>query len=87
MCTRKTLAPPVMNKKGPIVIIEDDLKDQEILTEVFNRLQLINRIVFFTDGNEAFTFINSAEIQPYLILSNINMPGINGFELQNKIIC
>ena len=75
----------IMNKGGPIIVIEDDADDQEILAEIFLTLGYTNRICFFMDGNEALEFINKTEDQPFLILSDINMPKINGFELRNKI--
>jgi CheY-like chemotaxis protein len=74
-----------MNKDGPIVVIEDDIDDQEILNEIFQRLGYKNKIDFFTDGNEALAYLNKTDVQPFLILSDINMPKMNGFELRNKI--
>ena len=74
-----------MNKTGPIIVIEDDIDDQDVLTEIFKKLNYANKIVFFTDGNEALEFLNKTDIQPFLILSDINMPRINGFELRSKI--
>ena len=74
-----------MNKGGPIIVIEDDLDDQEILEEIFQKLGYINAIIFFTDGNTALEYLNRTDTQPFLILSDINMPKINGFELRNKV--
>ncbi|MDQ3046357.1 MAG: response regulator [Bacteroidota bacterium] len=74
-----------MNKNGPVVVIEDDADDQEILQEIFRNLNYKNKIVFFLDGNEALEYLNKSEVTPFLILSDINMPRINGFELRNKI--
>ena len=74
-----------MNKGGPIIVIEDDLDDQEILVEIFRNLDYSNEIFYFSDGNKALEFINKSEIQPFLILSDINMPKINGFEIRNKV--
>ena len=74
-----------MNKNGPIIVIEDDMDDQEILVDIFKRLGYLNKIVYFTDGNEALAHLNNVDVQPFLILSDINMPRINGFELRNKI--
>ncbi len=74
-----------MDKNGPIVIIEDDRDDQELLDEVFKNLGYENSIVFFEDGNAALEYLNKSEIIPFLILSDINMPKINGFELRNRI--
>lgn len=75
----------VMNKTGPIIVIEDDLDDQELLVEIFDRLGYKNQIVYFFDGNEALDYLNKTDVQPFLILSDINMPKINGFELRNKV--
>ena len=74
-----------MNKSGPIIIIEDDFDDQEILMEIFSKFGYVNKIVFFQDGNEALEFLNNTDIKPFLILSDVNMPKINGFELRNKV--
>ncbi len=74
-----------MNKAGPIIIIEDDIDDQEILTDIFKILDYKNQIIFFSDGNEALAYLNQEGDHPFLILSDINMPKINGFELRSKI--
>ena len=74
-----------MNKNGPIVVIEDDQDDQELLIEVFKSLGYVNKIIYFQDGNDALDYLNKSEVQPFLILSDINMPRLNGFELRNKI--
>jgi CheY-like chemotaxis protein len=76
-----------MNKTGPIIVIEDDLDDQEILTEIFKRLDYPNEVLFYADGNEALEYLNRDDTQPFLVLSDINMPKIDGFELRNKILC
>ncbi len=74
-----------MNKDGPVVVIEDDEDDQMFLTEIFKKLNYKNKIVFFKDGNDALNYLNKTEIVPFLILSDVNMPKINGFELRSKI--
>ena len=74
-----------MNKNGPIIIIEDDMDDQEMLVEIFQKLGYANQIVYFADGNKALEYLNKTDTQPFLILSDINMPKINGFELRNKV--
>lgn len=74
-----------MNKTGPIVIIEDDPDDQEIFAEIFTRLNYPNKIIFFSDGEEALEFLNRTKDLPFLILSDINMPRLNGLELKKKI--
>lgn len=74
-----------MNKNGPIIVIEDDVDDQEILIGIFEKLGYKNEIKYFLDGNLALEYLNKTDVQPFLILSDINMPKINGFELRNKV--
>ncbi|UTM21750.1 response regulator [Dyadobacter chenhuakuii] len=74
-----------MNKKGPIVIIEDDMDDQDILSEIFKELNYENELVFFGDGVQALEYLTHINIEPFLVLSDINMPKLNGMELYEKI--
>lgn len=74
-----------MNKTGPIVIIEDDTADQFILEEIFEELNYENKLVFFQDSEVALQYLQITEIEPFLVLSDINMPKLNGMELREKI--
>ena len=74
-----------MNKNGPIIVIEDDIDDKDILTEVFKELNYKNEIVFFHDGSDALEFLTGASVEPFIVLSDINMPKLNGMELREKI--
>ncbi|HEY0058553.1 MAG TPA: response regulator [Flavisolibacter sp.] len=74
-----------MNNKGPIIIIEDDADDQDLLKLVFEKLEYPNKIKFFSDGEEALDYLNRTDIIPFLILSDINMPRLDGFALRNKV--
>ncbi|MDB5193054.1 MAG: response regulator [Segetibacter sp.] len=74
-----------MNSNGPVIIIEDDIDDQEILTDVFDKLNYENEIIFFADGQAALDYLNRTDIIPFLILSDINLPKLDGFALRNKI--
>lgn len=74
-----------MNTKGPIIVIEDDADDQEMLAEIFKKLNYENEIRFFFDGFKALDYITTSGVKPFLILSDINMPVLTGFELRDKI--
>ncbi|HEY9178525.1 MAG TPA: response regulator [Flavipsychrobacter sp.] len=74
-----------MDKNGPIIVIEDDRDDQELLVEIFRELNYTNEVTYFSDSDKALEYLNRSEVQPFLILSDINMPRMNGFELRNKI--
>lgn len=74
-----------MKKSGPIIVIEDDLEDQQLLDEIFKNLNFPNKVIFFSDGNDALNYLSATEEQPFLILSDINMPKMDGFEVRNRI--
>ena len=74
-----------MNKKGPVIVVEDDEDDQLILTEVFNNLKYTNEVIFFSDGEKALQFLKNPDVDPFFILSDINIPKLNGFALRDKL--
>jgi len=74
-----------MNKGGPIIIIEDDIDDQEMLVEVFKDLSLKNEIIYFADSEDALEHLINTKVEPFIIISDINMPKLNGIELREQI--
>ncbi|MCF2487451.1 response regulator [Dyadobacter sp. CY347] len=74
-----------MNRDGVIVIIEDDEDDQFLLEEVFKELNYPNKRVYFQDGQAALDYLHLPTTVPFLVLSDINMPFLNGFELREKL--
>ena len=74
-----------MNKNGPIIIIEDNREEREILETIFKKLNYTNQIIFFTDAEAALEFLNNPNNIPFLILSDIKMPKLTGFELREKL--
>jgi CheY-like chemotaxis protein len=74
-----------MNKGGPIIIIEDDIDDQDMLRDVFKELDYENEIVFFGDSQQALDYLTITEIEPFIIFSDINMPKLSGAELREKV--
>jgi len=74
-----------MAKSGPIVIVEDDLDDQNILDEAIRESGTKNEIIFFSTGPSAFEFLKQTKSQPFLILSDINLPVQTGIEFKKRI--
>ena len=71
--------------RGPIVIVEDDTDDQEIYSEAIRDLGVPNEMRIFADGQRALDYLTTTEEQPFIILSDVNMPVMNGLEFKEKI--
>lgn len=74
-----------MSKFGPIVVLEDDPDDQDILKTVIMRLQIRNELVIFNSADDAFDYLKDTSEQPFIILSDINIPVENGIEFKRRI--
>ena len=74
-----------MNLVGPIIIIEDDPDDQEVLKQVVEELQIKNPLRFFSRSTDVIHYLVATLEKPFLILSDINLPGMNGIELKKEI--
>jgi CheY-like chemotaxis protein len=75
-----------MNKTGPIIIIEDDKEDQEVLEEILKELNYPNQLLFFGDGEQALNYLIQSDVEPFLVLSDINMRRLSGRELRERVI-
>ena len=75
----------LMNKKGPIIVIEDDEDDRQFIKDVFIELNYENSIIFFEDGQLALNHLINEEVEPFIIISDINMPILNGMALKEEI--
>lgn len=75
-----------MKRHRDILIIEDDEDDREILQEIFIDLGYKNKLIFFHDSVEALDYLRRPEIEPFIVISDINMPKLGGFELRELIM-
>src|SRR5690349_8357722 len=75
-----------MSLKGPIVIIEDDEDDQEFYANTLQGLNIENDIIYFSSAEDAFKFLQGTEEKPFLIICDINLPGMSGIEFKRKVI-
>jgi response regulator RpfG family c-di-GMP phosphodiesterase len=70
---------------GPVIIIDDDEDDKEMMEEILRELNLINPIVWFTKTKDAFEYLITSPLQPFIIFSDINLPGESGVNFKKLI--
>jgi CheY-like chemotaxis protein len=75
-----------MKMHRDILIIEDDEDDRDILKEIFRDLGYKNNLVFFSDSTQVVEYLRRPDIHPFIIISDINMPKLGGFELRDIIL-
>jgi CheY-like chemotaxis protein len=74
-----------MNKTGEIILVDDDFDDVDIFTSVYEQLNYSNKLVVFENGLEALNYLKQPDSNPFMIISDINMPMMNGFQLREHI--
>lgn len=74
-----------MNRTGPIVIIEDDPEEAILLGELLQNITTKYEIIVLPQSNGAIQFLRECE-KPFMILSSINLKGLDGFQLRNLIL-
>ena len=74
-----------MDKKGIIIVIEDDLDDQFVLEEAFLELDFPNKRIYFPDGFAALNYLRADHGTIFLILSDVNLPKLTGLELRIEL--
>ena len=74
-----------MSKKGPYVLVEDDEDDQFLIGKALKAVGLPNELRIFSNGQLALDYLKTTTEQPFLILSDVNMPLMNGLEFREHI--
>jgi CheY-like chemotaxis protein len=74
-----------MDKNGPIVLIDDDDDDLHLFIDIFADMNLNNEVHLFKNTSSLIAFLQRPEVDPFLIISDIHMPTMNGFELREKL--
>ena len=74
-----------MSKNQPILIVEDDTDDQEILREVFHGLAIPNDLKIFNRCLDLLDYLRTTTDKPLIILTDVNLPVMSGLEMRAEI--
>lgn len=74
-----------MSKNNPIIILEDDIDEHELLAEAFKNINVLNPLKFFTDGELFLQYLNTTSANPFLIFSAVNLQKLNGIDVRRHI--
>lgn len=74
---------------GPIIMVDDSDIDIYVATKIYDKSGLTNPFHTFTSGNAFLGYMQSVKEQgkemPSAVLLDLNMPGMNGFEVLERI--
>jgi CheY-like chemotaxis protein len=73
-----------MNDK-PIYIVDDD-DDDELIQEAVETLGMNNELKFFHTAEDLLRELQENKTVPFIIISDVNLPKMDGFELREKIL-
>jgi CheY-like chemotaxis protein len=76
----------MMKGKKPILLVEDDTVDTMTVTRALKEIHVNNGLIHVSNGKEALEYLMSADNEkPCIILLDLNMPKMNGFEFLHAI--
>lgn len=73
-----------------VLLVDDSENDILMVQDVFEQVKLLNVVNVVMDGEEAIAYLNkegkyAGKTTPGLILLDINMPKLNGFEVLDRV--
>jgi len=75
-----------MRDSRPVLLIDDDDVDAEIIKRSFTELQIKSPLIHFSNGPDALEYLrNSGIIKPALILLDLHMSEMSGIEFLKKV--
>lgn len=70
---------------NPILVVDDDAEDLEIIRMAVEELNINNPLLLFRTGMQMMDYLHSTQIKPALIMCDINMPGQDGYEVKKQL--
>jgi len=74
-----------ISKTGPVILVEDNPHDLDVIVAALIENGVKNQIKFFDNAASALQYLQETSDQPFIILCDIRMKGMNGLEFRNTI--
>ncbi len=71
---------------APILIVDNDVDDRELLLAAWKELKYPNPLIFFENAESVLEYLKSSKQTPFIVLSDVNLPKMNGFDLRKKLM-
>lgn len=69
----------------PIILVEDDKDDCEFILSALNQVGAKNKVHCFASPITALEYLRSTNETPFIIISDVNMPQMNGLAFKRTI--
>ncbi|RZK33686.1 MAG: response regulator [Hymenobacter sp.] len=79
------LTNPDFLNQMPIIHVENDVDDHYLVVKALKAASIDNPVRFFQTGQQAFDYLQTTDEVPLVILCDVIMPGMDGFELRDQI--
>lgn len=73
-----------MKPKGVLIVVDDDRAEYELLKEAIHTF-IDNEVLYAENGEEGLKLIHAHKHNAFMIISDINMPVMNGLEMKRTI--
>ncbi|MBC8033708.1 MAG: response regulator [Chitinophagaceae bacterium] len=70
---------------GPIIVVEDDTNDAEIIRDAIKDIGVTNEVKLFPSAHDAYEHLLHTTHRPFFILCDIRMPTIDGLSFRKRI--
>ncbi len=79
-------APNIGNNEKCILIVDEDRDDWDTFREIFGIIRPSLLLKFIPNGKDALHYLVTAKGYPALIISDIHIPCMNGFEFRRALL-
>jgi CheY-like chemotaxis protein len=68
-----------------VVVVDDKKVEFDLISKAIRKISYEVELIYFSKAEEALNFLKSTSKEVFIILSDLNMPQMNGLELKQLI--